>query len=141
MEVKYLAKKDLLGKIKFTDLEDPSYDGKDKVNGFVDYATGMKHMHAVRSDGEVITGVRVFRELYDAIGMGWLYSFTKLPVLGPLIDKLYLSWATYRTNLTRGVGVQTLIDQRNAEIEKKIMDNTNMKSTDSNNCEAFQNAR
>ena len=39
--------------IRFTDIEDINYDGTAVENGKVDYATGMKYMHAVKSDGQV----------------------------------------------------------------------------------------
>lgn len=120
MEVKYLAKKDKAGKIKFTDIEDPSYNPSDPANANIEYATGMKSMHAVLANGEIITGVAVFRELYSAIGLGWLYGFTKYPYIKPIIDKLYDSWAVYRTDLTRGTPVDVLIQQRNKALEDKM---------------------
>lgn len=139
MEVKYLMKKDTQGRIKFTDLEDPSYNGNLPINGKVDYATGMKSMHAVLFDGEVISGVRVFRELYSAIGLGWLYAFTKYPVIGPLIDRLYDTWAVYRTDVTRGTPVEALIAQRLAEIEAKSSRPGSPNANDENACAAMKN--
>lgn len=121
MEVNYLSKKDKAGKIKFTDIEDPSYDPSDPANANIEYATGMKSMHAVLANGEVITGVAVFRELYSAIGLGWLYGFTKYPVIKPIMDSLYDSWAVYRTDLTRGTPVDVLIQERNKALEDKMM--------------------
>ena len=92
----------------------------DPANAEISYETGMKSMHAVLANGEVITGVRVFRELYTTIGLGWLYGFTRYPVIKPIIDKLYDTWAVYRTDLTRGTPVDVLIQQVRIMVLKMI---------------------
>ena len=121
MEVAFLAKFDTDGKIRFTDLEDENYDPSDVRNGNIDYATGMKYMHAVRCNGEIVKGVEVFYALYSAIGLGWMYSFVKIPVLKGVVNYVYDSWAKYRTDLTRGESVDDLIKKRNELIHSKMM--------------------
>ncbi len=37
----------------------------------------MERIHAVLPDGTVVTDVEVFRKLYDAVGLGWVYAATK----------------------------------------------------------------
>ena len=120
MEVRFLARCDTQGKIRFTDLEDEKYNPSDAVNANIDYATGMKYMHAVRYNGEVIKGVEVFHALYSEIGLGWMYSFIKLPVLKEVVGYIYDSWAQYRTDLTRGESVESLIKKRNDGIQAKL---------------------
>jgi len=120
MEVRFLARFDTQGKIRFTDLEDEAYNPSDAVNANIDYATGMKYMHAVRYNGEVLKGVEVFHALYSAIGLGWIYSFVKLPVLKEAVGYVYDSWAQYRTDLTRGESVESLIKKRNDSIQAKL---------------------
>ena len=44
--------------------------------------TGMKYIHAVLPNGEVVKGVEVFRRIYEVIGLGWVYAVTKLPLIG-----------------------------------------------------------
>jgi len=119
MEISFLMKKDKEGKIIFTDLES-DYDESDPKNGNISYEQAMRSMHAIKFNGEVISGVKVFKELYEIIGLGYLYSFTTLPIVGPLVDRIYKYWANYRTNLTRGIGIDDLVRQRNASFQRKM---------------------
>lgn len=41
----------------------------------------MGSIHGVLPGGKVITNVDVFRKLYEAVGLGWVYSITKF---GPI---------------------------------------------------------
>lgn len=119
MEISFLMKKDKEDKILFTDLES-EYNENDPKNGDVSYEQAMQSMHAVKFNGEVISGVKVFKELYEVIGLGYLYSFITLPIVGPLVDRIYKYWAKYRTNLTRGISIDDLVRQRNARFQQKM---------------------
>ena len=37
--------------------------------------------------------LQVFRRLYDAVGLGWVYAITRLPLIGRLADACALSGA------------------------------------------------
>lgn len=37
----------------------------------------MGSIHAILPDGSVIKEVEVFRRLYEAVGLGWIYAITK----------------------------------------------------------------
>lgn len=58
-------------------------------------------MHAIRSDGSVISGMQVFREAYAAVGLGWLLAPTRWPVLRTIADVLYRMFARIRPRLSR----------------------------------------
>ena len=118
----FLAKQDKHGRIRFTDIEDMNYDGTAAENGKIDYATGMRYMHAVKPDGQVIKGVEVIRNVYEVVGLGWLWSWTRAPIIGPVVERVYELWALYRTNLTRGEAVDEIIANRNALMECKAND-------------------
>ena len=47
----------------------------------------MGKIHAVRRDGQVVTNVEAFRQLYEAAGRGWVYSFAKVPALKWIVDR------------------------------------------------------
>jgi hypothetical protein len=47
-----------------------------------------------------------------AVGLGWLFGFTRVPVVGELAEGGYKVFAWFRTDLTRGVGVDELIARR-----------------------------
>ena len=61
----------------------------------------MGRIHAINSSGEVLKDVRVFREAYRLVGLGWVYAPTTWPVLGSLVDEFYRLWACWRLPFTR----------------------------------------
>jgi predicted DCC family thiol-disulfide oxidoreductase YuxK len=71
----------------------------------------MRRLHAVLPTGEVISGVEVIRSMYRVVGLGWIFHFTKLPVIGPFVDAVYNRWAHYRTQLTRGNSLEQLLKE------------------------------
>eukprot|EP00440_Ansanella_granifera_P009475 gb/GFBE01010268.1/.p1 GENE.gb/GFBE01010268.1/~~gb/GFBE01010268.1/.p1 ORF type:complete len:390 (+),score=87.90 gb/GFBE01010268.1/:1-1170(+) len=82
------------GLVKLTDLHAPDYDPA--LCGGVVFEDGMRHIHAVTREGEVITGMDVFRRIYSIVGMQWVYDITTLPVVGEFFDWLYDRVAEYR---------------------------------------------
>lgn len=98
MEVNFLQKRDINKKIRFTDLSSPDYNPAD--HGNVTFKQGMRKLRAVLPGGKVVTGVEVFRQTYDAIGLGWVFALTSYPVIGGIADKMYDVWAENRLRLT-----------------------------------------
>mmetsp|Transcript_17745 Transcript_17745/g.29760 ORF Transcript_17745/g.29760 Transcript_17745/m.29760 type:complete len:193 (-) Transcript_17745:334-912(-) len=133
-EIAFLSRRNSEGKIKFTDIEDPNYDPNAPENGGVDYETGMRFMHGVRSNGEIITGVAVFREMYSLVGLGALFNFTKFPIIRPIADTAYVIWARYRTTVTRGEPLESILSR------KKSADNCGV-TAGKDNCSAYRSAR
>ena len=76
----------------------------------------MGRIHAINSSGEVLQDVRVFREAYQLVGLGWVYSPTTLPVLGTFIDVLYRFWTRWRLFFTRRSSIDELCKAR--ELDK-----------------------
>lgn len=75
-EVDFLRKRDEgVGNIDFVDISSPDYLPQN--NAGIDFGTAMGTIHAIRADGSVITGIQVFQELYEAVGLGWVYAITK----------------------------------------------------------------
>ena len=87
---------------------DPSAAG----NGGVSYEAAMRSFTVVRDDGEVLEGTAAFAAAYEAVGLGWLFGFTRVPVVGPLAEAGYKVFARFRTDVTRGMGVDELIARR-----------------------------
>lgn len=92
----------------------------------------MKRIHAVMNNGEVISGVRVFREAYERVGLGWIYSVTRIPLIGKYAEIIYNFWAKYRTDLTRGASLDEIVTRRNQLIEKKLGNSKNCSSGECN---------
>ncbi|BAZ45570.1 hypothetical protein NIES4102_25940 [Chondrocystis sp. NIES-4102] len=116
-EVNFLTKKDAgRGIIKFVDISELSYNPQDHAN--IDYATAMGRIHAVLADGTVIKNVAVFRQVYEELGIGWIYAITKLPVVGAIAEWMYEIWANWRLKLTGRQDLEYLIAQRNQKLAK-----------------------
>ncbi|MEO1430217.1 MAG: DUF393 domain-containing protein [Cyanobacteria bacterium J06633_8] len=110
-EVNFLQKKDAgRGKIAFVDIAADDYNPM--VNAGIDFETAMGRIHGILSDGTVIKNVEVFRRVYEALGMGWIYAITKLPVLGAIANFIYGIWADLRLPLTGRPNLETVIKQR-----------------------------
>ncbi|MBE9063971.1 thiol-disulfide oxidoreductase DCC family protein [cf. Phormidesmis sp. LEGE 11477] len=116
-EVNFLQKKDAgRGLVKFTDIADLDYSPEE--NGGIDFETAMGRIHAVRADGTIVKNVAVFREVYDALGIGWMYAPTKWPVIGPVVDKLYDLWADWRLSMTGRPDLDQVMAERQAKMEE-----------------------
>ncbi|QIR37589.1 DUF393 domain-containing protein [Tolypothrix sp. PCC 7910] len=114
-EVNFLQKRDAgRGLVNFVDIADDNYNPK--VHGGVDYETAMGRIHAVLPDGTLVKNVEVFRRIYEILGMGWVYSLTKLPLIGAIADFLYGIWANWRLAVTGRPNLKTIITQRQQKI-------------------------
>ena len=77
-EVEFLRAKDAgKGKLSLVDIAADDYDASD--NAGIDYETAMATIHGLDADKKVYTGVEVFQRAYDAVGIGYVYAFTRVP--------------------------------------------------------------
>ncbi len=114
-EVNFLTKKDAgRGLVKFVDIASDDYDPQD--NAGIDFATAMGRIYAILPNGKVIKNVEVFRQVYELLGMGWVYAITRVPIIGTIADWLYGVWADWRLKLTGRPDLDIII----AERQKKI---------------------
>mgnify|MGYP006429366393 CR=1 FL=1 len=110
-EVNFLQKRDAgRGLVKFVDIAADDYNPRD--NGGVEFETAMGRIHGVLPDGTVVKNVEVFRRVYETLGMGWVYSITKLPILGRIADVIYGIWADYRLALTGRPNLRTIVEEK-----------------------------
>ena len=61
------------------------------------YEDAMKEMHVIEND-KIYLKADAIRKMYDSVGLRWLSNFTRLPVIAPICDKLYVKFAEYRLN-------------------------------------------
>jgi predicted DCC family thiol-disulfide oxidoreductase YuxK len=110
-EVNFLKRKDGdRNLINFVDIAAEDYDPADNAN--IDFETAMGRIHAILPNGDIVQNVEVFRQIYDILGIGWIYSVTKLPIVGKLADAVYGVWADYRLLLTGRPNLKTVIARR-----------------------------
>jgi len=81
--------------LEYVDITCPSYDPI-LYNG-VTYEDAMKEMHVIEG-GKVYLKADAIRKMYDSVGLKWLSNFTRLPIIAPICDKLYVKFAEYRLN-------------------------------------------
>jgi predicted DCC family thiol-disulfide oxidoreductase YuxK len=93
LEMDNLKARNTAGQLKFVDISVPFFDTTPygatlaQMNGLI---------HAVRSDGQLVVGVEVFRLAYGAVGLGHLTAATGWPVLRPAFDAAYAVFARNR---------------------------------------------
>lgn len=118
-EINMIAKMDTKGRVKFTDIEDAEFDPTKPENANISYETAIANIHAVTSNGDILVGVPVFKAMYNAVGLGFLFAFTRFEILCKITDALYSVFAKYRTILSRGEDMTSLIAARNKIIMEK----------------------
>ena len=114
-EVRFLQKRDKKNLVKFTDICALDYDHES--NGHVTYEEGMKKIHAVLSDGTVVKGLKVFEKVYGAVGLGWVYSFSKFPLLFRFGERVYDYWALKRMWLTGRPELEKVFEERKKTLQ------------------------
>lgn len=96
-EIEMLRRKDRRHRIRFTNIADEQFDA-DSVG--VPWPTLMERIHGRLPDGTMLEGVEVFRRLYAAVGFGTLVAATRLPLIAPLLELSYRTFAKNRLRLT-----------------------------------------
>ena len=97
-EINMLEWLDRKGRIVFTDIAAPDFDGMAAVG--ISYADLMAEIHGRTAAGEVVTGVEVFRQLYGRVGLRYCVWVTRLPVIKQCFDAAYVLFARNRLRLT-----------------------------------------
>lgn len=96
-EITLLRRLDRRGHVLFTDIAGPDFDAASW--GSTQRAL-MDRIHGRLPDGTWIEGVEVFRQLYRAVGLGWIASFMDLPGVRGALDWGYRVFARNRLRWT-----------------------------------------
>ena len=96
-EMRWLQRLDRHGRIRFTDIADPSFN-PESVG--LTYEALMARIHGRLPDGRMIEGVEVFRQLYAAAGYPRLAAFSRAPGVSQLLGAGYWLFAKNRLRLT-----------------------------------------
>ncbi|KAJ4972695.1 hypothetical protein NE237_005869 [Protea cynaroides] len=97
--------------IKFVDISSEQYSPDD--NQGLDYKTAMGRIHAILSDGTVVTDVEAFRKLYEEVGLGWIYAITKYKPIAIIANAIYGVWAKYRLQITGRPSLEVILEEQN----------------------------
>ncbi len=96
-EINFLRRRDRQSRIKFTDLQKLNFKSPEVGKT---HAELMDKMHGRLPDGTWITGVEVFRRMYDAIGWTSVVAVTRWPMIRPILDWMYVQFAARRMMLS-----------------------------------------
>ena len=110
-EVAFLRSRDRKKSILFVDIDSSDY--KPELYSGITYRDAMKRIHAITSSGLVLTDIKVFKEAYGLVGLGWIYEPTTWPVLGTLVNYLYKIWSRFRLPLTNRASLNELCKVKN----------------------------
>ncbi len=113
-EVDFLQSKNQKGALRFIDINTSDFSSDLKYG--ISYKQAMDRIHAMKSDGSVIKDIKVFQEAYSLIGLGWIYSPTKLPILDKFIEFIYGLWAKYRLKITFRPSIEKLCEEKGCEL-------------------------
>ena len=79
--------------LEYIDITSPDYDPS--LHSGISYEEAMKEMHVIVND-KVYLKADAIRKMYDAVGLKWLSNFSRLPIISPICDRLYIIFAKYR---------------------------------------------
>lgn len=96
-EIRWLKNLDKSRRIRFTDIASPWFAPESLG---VSHEKLMAEIHGRMPDGTIVRGVEVFRQLYTAVGFGWLVRATRIPGVSFLLDRAYELFAKNRLRLT-----------------------------------------
>ena len=86
------------GRILFTDIAAPGFDAMGHAG--VSQDDLMAEIYGRTESGELVSGMEVFRQLYSAVGLGFLFAPTGWPGLRIFFDAAYRLFAKNRLRLT-----------------------------------------
>ena len=96
-EIALMKRLDRKRQLALCDFSRPDYDAASI--GFAPSELG-RVIHARWADGSVITGVEVFRAMWEAVGLGLLATLSRLSIVEPLVLRAYAWFARNRLRLT-----------------------------------------
>ena len=98
-EIRFLRRMDRKkGHVLFTDIAAPGFDAMSHAG--VSQDDLMAEIYGRTQSGELVSGMEVFRRLYAAVGLGFLFAPTGWPGLRVFFDAAYRLFAKNRLRLT-----------------------------------------
>ncbi|RPH76716.1 MAG: DUF393 domain-containing protein [Nitrospiraceae bacterium] len=96
-EITLMKRLDRRRQLAFCDFSTQDYDAASSGFATAELAAVI---HARWADGSVITGVEVFRAMWEAVGLGFLARLSRLSLVEPLVVNAYAWFARNRMRLT-----------------------------------------
>ena len=96
-EIALMKRLDRRRQLEFCDFSNQEYDATSSGFAATDLGTVI---HARWADGSVITGVEVFRAMWEVVGLGVLARLSRLSLVEPLVLRAYAWFARNRLRMT-----------------------------------------
>ena len=112
-EILFLKRKDIKKKLNYVDINDEKYNPNEYLG--ITYSNAMSRVHGITSDNQIIKDLEVFYKAYKAIGLGWIYAPTKIPILKECTGLIYTIWAKYRLKITKRAPLEELCRKRESK--------------------------
>ena len=122
-EINFLKNRDINNNIEWVDISSDDYDESKHAN--IDYKTGMESMHVIDDKGSIKKGIHAFKPMYDQVGLGWIWSFTKVPIVSNVASLAYDQWAKYRMWITGRPPIEQVIKEREQRLANKTSNSQN----------------
>ena len=100
-EVAWLQRRDRQGRVVAVDIAAADFDPA-PTGRTLDAL--MASLHVQLADGRWVDGVESFRQLYRAVGLGWIVAPTGWPVLRTAFDAAYRAFARRRVRIGQLLG-------------------------------------
>jgi len=101
-EVKWLTKFNKEGYLEFEDISKTDNSDDQRIYGKPKQEL-LDRIHGVTEDGLLVSGVEVFRQSYNSVGLGWMMAPSKWPIFKPISDWAYTLFAKHRVSLGRTI--------------------------------------
>jgi len=108
------------GRIKFVNIASVTYNPRD--NEGVTYEEAMETIHAIKRDGHIYFGPEALKELYKAVGWGWIADLMALPIVDKVVDIFYKILAKYRIPLSGTLTAMRRVSLTDAGVEHCVDD-------------------
>lgn len=92
-EIRFIRRRDTNTRLKLTDISDPDFDPTSTKRSLDEL---MREIHGRYPDGTLVTGVEVFREIYQRIGLGIAVVPTRWFGVRWCMDQMYSLFASRR---------------------------------------------
>ena len=92
-EINFIRKRDKYERLILTDISDRNFDPSSTGKSLDDL---MREIHGRHADGSLVTGVEVFRQIYQRVGFGALVVPTRWSGIRWLMDRMYNIFAALR---------------------------------------------
>ena len=122
-EIDFLKKRDVNHHIEWVDISKDDYDETKHEN--INYRTGMESMHVIDNKGNIQKGIHAFKPMYDQVGLGFVWSFTKIPIISNISSAAYDYWAKYRMKITGRPPLEQVIKEREERLRNKPGNDSN----------------